>query len=206
MDKVGRVSSASVKKGTGKDWSQWIQILKKSGALSWTHREIVAFLKKKYKLTPWWQQGVTHGFEVATKRRIDGQSLKGDYSVTITKSVNASGPAAWKFMMSREGLQLWLSPMSELEIEMGAAFECEGGIYGEVRTVKAPRRLRLRWQETDWPKATWVQFSIVPRGFHKLKKSILVISHGSLTTTQQREAMRAHWKSKLAEAIEGMKS
>src|SRR5689334_3953453 len=98
IERIGRVSSTSVEKGTGKGWAEWLQILKRAGASNWTHQEIKAFLKKKYKLTPWWLQGVTYGFEVHSQRRVDGQSLKGDYSVTITKTVDASGSELWDFM------------------------------------------------------------------------------------------------------------
>ena len=97
--KIGRVSSASVEKGTGRGWDEWIPLLTKAGALGWTHKEIVQFLKKKYKLSPWWQQGVTLGFEVATKRRIDGQNQKGEYNVTATRSIALEAKALWKLLV-----------------------------------------------------------------------------------------------------------
>ena len=60
----------------------------------WTHGEIVAFLKVRYKLRPWWQQGVASGFEIATGRRVDGQNTKGLYTTTATKSLQCPGGSA----------------------------------------------------------------------------------------------------------------
>src|SRR5665213_3902441 len=195
IDKIGRVTAVSVKKGTGKDWDQWLKILNQAGAKSWSHQEIVAFLKKKYKLQAWWQQGVTHGFEVAVGRRIDGQSLKGEYGTVTTRTFPISAKRAWKLMTSPDGLALWLSPMSPFKIERGAQFECEGGIFGEVRTVKVPARARLTWQDTEWSKPSILQLNVVARG---PSKSIVIIGHGELRTAQLQKQMREHWKVKLA--------
>lgn len=190
-DKIGRVSSASVEKGTGKDWDQWLKILNKAGARAWTHQEIVVYLKKKYKLSLWWRQGVTYGFEVATGRRLDGQSLKGDYNLTITRSLNVSAREVWKFMSSTEGLAVWLEPMSDFSLSKSESYEVDGGIFGEVRSVKAFTHARLTWQDTDWLKPTILQLGIVPKG---KAKSILYINHGGFKTVAVREQMRAHWK------------
>jgi hypothetical protein len=69
IDKIGRVTSASVQKGTGRNWDQWIAILEKAGARSWSHRETVDLLTKRYKLTPWWQQGVAWGLSITPEKR-----------------------------------------------------------------------------------------------------------------------------------------
>ncbi len=51
---IGRVSNKSVLKCTGRPWRAWIQLLNGVGAQHWPHREIVLYLKKEHKLTPWW--------------------------------------------------------------------------------------------------------------------------------------------------------
>lgn len=188
---VGRVSGESVLKGSGRDWDQWINLLQKAGAESWTHQEMVAFLKKKYKLIPWWQQGVAYGFQVATGRRADGQNLKGLYSVTATGTFPINNRELWKLLCSSEGLEAWLKPLSPFPLEVGQSYECEGGVYGEVRTMKSPVRVRLSWREEDWPKNSSVQIYV---GHREGKKSMLAIMHEGLTTALQREQLRTRWK------------
>ncbi len=201
MNKIGRVTSASVHKGTGRDWGEWLGILNRVGAKSWTHQEIVAFLKKKYKLSPWWQQGVTLGFELATGRRQEGQSLKGDYSLTATKSMSITVEKLWRFVTSREGTQVWLKPLSPFSLRVGAEYECEGGIFGRVRTLKAPERVRLSWQDTDWPKPTMMAVMLIPRPGGK---AVFVIQHDGFTSPALRETMRLHWKTAIAELAAAM--
>lgn len=188
---VGRVSSASVEKGSGKNWDQWVALLDRAGARNMTHQEIVAFLKKKYKLTLWWQQGVTGGYEIHTGRRVEGQNLKGDYSVTVTKSFALEQKVLWKKLWSVEGLALWLNPMSEFVLKKKNAFEVEGGIFGDVRSFKAPLRARLSWQDSDWLKPTYLQIYIAKRPG---KKSVLAFMHDSLKTAAVKEQMRRHWR------------
>jgi uncharacterized protein YndB with AHSA1/START domain len=196
---VGRVSSASVKKGTGKGWDEWVKVLRKAGATQWTHQEIVAYLKRKHRLIPWWQQGVTLGFEIATGRRVEGQNMKGEYSVTATKSLAAPAKKIWALLMSLEGQAAWLQPMSEMEFKKGAQFECEGEIFGQVRSVKPARKLRFTWQETDWRKASVAELGLVVRPG---KKTILFITQSELPSVAVREALRERWKKGLAAVAE----
>jgi hypothetical protein len=198
VDRIGRVTSQSVLKCTGKDWDQWIKILDSAGARGWPHQEIVAFLKKKYKLGPWWQQGVTGGYEIHIGRRVEGQNLKGEYSTVATRTFPLDKKAMWKLLSSPKGLGVWLKPFSDFKLKPGSEFEVYGGVFGEVRTMKAGERARLTWQETDWAKPSIVHVLVVarPKG-----KCIFVIQHENLKDSGLREKMRAHWKRAMIELL-----
>jgi uncharacterized protein YndB with AHSA1/START domain len=189
---IGRVSSASVHKGTGKSWDQWVAILDKAGARSWTHPEIVAYLKKRHKLSLWWQQGVTLGFEIATGRRIEGQNAKGQYQVTVTKSLSTGVAAVWKSLVSKKGARLWLRPLYDVAFEVGNTFETDDGFFGEIRTMKKNRRIRMSWQDPNWLKGTYVQVTLVDRPG---EKSILVVDHGQIVDLRIQATLRKRWKS-----------
>lgn len=186
-------SDASVKKATGKVWSEWIEILTRSGAKAWTHQEIVAHLKKKHGLGPWWQQIVTTGYEVAIGRREQGQNQKGLYAVTATKSLQSPPRSVWKFVCSEAGQKLWLDPLFGLKIAQGSQFETADGFFGELRTVKVGQRIRFSWQDPDWNKKTTVQFTI----YAKSGKSLAVIDHSDLVSVTVREKMRKRWRKAL---------
>lgn len=188
---IGRVSTASVFKATRKHWNEWIEILDKAGARSWTHQEIVAFLKKRHKLGPWWQQGVAVGFEIATGRRVEGQNLKGEYMVTTTKSLSVPAAKAWKKLISEKGVTIWLKPLFKVPVKEGTQFETEDGYFGEIRTIKKARRLRLSWSDPDWLKKTVVQVTLVDR---PKEKSILVIDHTQILDSRVQARMRARWR------------
>lgn len=204
IDKIGRVTSASVQKGTGRNWDQWIGILEKAGARSWSHRETVELLTKRYKLTPWWQQGVALGFEYHTGKKIEGQNEKGEYSVSVTKSIPMARPKLWKWLISDEGQELWLRPLAPIAVEKGAEYESsgvDGGIFGKIRTLKAPERIRLSWQEVDWPKPNVVQVHIVAR---PKESCLLVFAQEGMRDARLKETMRSYWRARaedIAKAI-----
>jgi len=202
IQKIGRVTSVSVEKCTGKNWDTWVSLLTKAGATHWTHKEIVAWLKKKYRLNLWWQQGVASGFEMHLGKKIEGRDSKGEYSMTATRTMPRSQKKLWQYLNSEEGIKIWLKPLSEVVLENGAQFEIEGGIFGEVRTVKAPVRARLRWQETEWLKPSVLQIYISPR---PKDKSILIFSHTQIKDARVKEELRGYWQHILDELVSVLK-
>lgn len=203
IEKIGRVSNASVVKGSGRGWDEWVKILTKAGAKSWTHQQIVSFLAFKYKLTPWWQQGVTLGFEIHTGRREEGQTLKGDFTLTVTKSTKVNVKKAWAYMTSADGLALWLRPLSELKMKPGASFESEYGTYGKVRTMKAGVRARLSWQKVEDEKPTIIQLYVAKQ---QSGATILVISHEGIRSPREKELLRTFWREGLEAVALSLKS
>lgn len=186
-----RVSTDSVKKHTGKDWSAWFALLEKRGASSFTHQEIVAYLAQKQKLTPWWQQVVAVGFEIHAGLRVEGRNLKGSWSATISKALWRPQREVWDFMMSEEGLADWLEPLEGLRLVKGATFEAPDGIFGEVRSFLAPQRLRLRFQDAEIPKPWTLQVWVIarPQG-----RSIVVFTPEGLSSARERQKQREQWR------------
>jgi uncharacterized protein YndB with AHSA1/START domain len=198
IDKIGRVSNQSVLKCTSKSWEEWIAILDKAGARTWTHQQIVALLKTRYKLGLWWQQGVTLGYEVHTGRRVLGQNLKGEYGTVATRTFPVEQKKAWKLLASPQGLAVWLKPLEPFALKLNEVYEVNGGAYGQVRRIKPGERVRLSWQEADWRKPSFLQAFVVarPKG-----KCMVVIQHESLKDLKLQEKMREHWKKALSDLL-----
>jgi len=190
-EKVGKVTSESVEKHTGKPWKTWVELLEKAGARNLTYQELVALLKKKYRLTPWWQQGVALGFQIATGRRRVGQDAKGLYMVTATKSLSVDVATIWKKLVSPNGLRIWLRPLSPVKIVPRTGFETKDGYFGEIRTMAVNRRIRMFWQDPLWSKHSVVEVGLVAR---PKKKSILVFNHTGIPDEKTRELLRARWR------------
>lgn len=191
IDKISITTAKSVEKHTGRDWNEWGELLNKQHAHNWTYQEISAYLAKKHKLSIFWRNIVANGYEVMIGRRLEGRSLKGDYSVTVVKTIYLDGSKLWKFMMSPAGVAIWLKPLSEVKIKPKVQFESEGGIFGEIRTMKAPERIRMTWQDTDWLKPTVVQILVIGR---VKGKAMLVIQHEKLIDGRLKNQIRESWK------------
>lgn len=196
-EKVGKVSAESVRKHTRKDWKTWVELLEKDGAGNLPYREIVALLRKKYRLSPWWQQGVALGFEIATGRRRPGQDAKGRYTVTATKSLHVDVKVIWKKIVAPAGIRVWLRTLSPLKIAPRNPFETKDGYFGEIRTMAVNRRVRMSWQDPLWAKPSVLEVHLVPRPD---KKAILVFNHSGIPDEKTREAMRTRWRA-AAEAL-----
>ncbi|MEW6055422.1 MAG: hypothetical protein AB1540_02315 [Bdellovibrionota bacterium] len=195
--KIGKVTTESVFKGTKRHWKEWVAVLEKAGARSWTHSEIAEYLKVKYKLTPWWQQGVAVGFEIAIGRRKEGQDAKGNYMVTATKSLPHGAPKVWGFLISEKGQRIWLNPLAKVEIRPKSQFETSDGYFGEIRTMKKNRRVRLFWQDPQWQKKTVVELLLVAR---PAGKSILVFNHTGIKDEKTQTLLRGRWR-KVADEV-----
>lgn len=201
IESIGNVSSASVLKATQKNWDEWVRLLDHSGARQLTHQEIVALLRRKYKLNLWWQQMVTGKYEIYIGRRIEGQNQKGKYSMTATKSLPVAGESLWLWLCSPEGLQNWLQPLAPFEMKKDETFEVAGEMYGEVRAVAPQKRIRLSWNCLDWKSKTSLQVSVVPRG---QQRSMLVIQHDGLDSAKIKEEMREFWRVRIDATVEAL--
>jgi|SRR6185312_11518764 len=202
IEKIGKVSTQSVRKCTGKNWDQWVQILEESGARHWSHRDIVAFLKKKYRLSLWWQQGVAMGYEIHLGKKIEGRNAKGEYSTVASRTFAMDTKALWKFLESEKGLAIWLKPYAKFQFKPKSVFENEFGAYGEVRTMKLYRRVRMTWQETEWMKPSIIQINFVPR---PKNKCILVFQQEALANGRLRLQMKEHWRQVLDALLAAIK-
>lgn len=171
-------------------WDQWIAILNKAGASGWKYQQITDFLKKK-KIGIWWVHIIAGGYEVAIGRRLPGQSLKGTYSMIVTKTLPISRAKAWKWLTSEKAIQIWLNPLSPIEIKKGQVFETAEGVYGEIRTLKKNHRIRLAWNESDGEKKSVVQVLLFGRD---PKKCGFAFQHEQLKDGRKRNWAKAHWK------------
>lgn len=199
IERLANVSAESVLKHTHKNWSEWIKILNAAGAELWSHKEIRAFLRKRYRLSIWWQSQVARGFEVAIGRKQEGRNEKGEATVTATKSFHVDEWVIWRALMSERGLEAWLQPLFPVKLKPGVFFETKDGFYGEVRTMMEALRVRLSWSEPEDKKKSYVQLHLVPRPGGKC---ILVFSHEKLIDAKAPARMRARWKRALLAVAE----
>lgn len=201
VEKIERITAKVLHKHTGKTWDEWIETLDKANAKNWERKDIVELLRKK-RVTPWWQQIVTRGYLINHGRQSVGRNLKGQYSIAITKSCSVTRQKLWRFLLSAEGQEIWLNPLTPISIKPKTSFERTDGVFGEIRTIKAQRSIRLTWQETEWVKPTVVQVMIFGRD---PKKAHFGIMHENLVDGRLREPLRTHWRDVATRIQEALK-
>ncbi len=70
-------SDATIKASTGCTWARWVKALDHAKAHIWPHRDIAKHVHEKYKVTGWWAQTVTVGYERIKGLRAVGQRRDG---------------------------------------------------------------------------------------------------------------------------------
>lgn len=179
-DKVGKTSTEAVQKATGKSWDEWIKIVDKEGGANMTHKEIARMLHdKKYIESGWWCQQVTVGYEYVKGRRKVGETLSQGVEIGVSKTVPVSQTKLWEFVNSDEGKRIWLQ---DAEVE--------------IRTQKAPERLRMRYRQKNWKNTSTLQIYVENLG---KEKSRLTFHNEKLSILKQRSEMKDHWQKVLEE-------
>jgi hypothetical protein len=168
--KLAGVTTAAVKKATGRGWSEWIELLEKAGAKSWPHAEIALWLNKK-KVSDWWCQTVTVGYEQASGRRVKNQKADG-FEISVSKTIAA--PVAIAFEAWRDPIvrERWLPHVTL-----------------SIRKATPHKSIRIRWQDD-----TNLSVNFWPKGPLKCQ---VVPQHGKLATAADAEKMKAYWSGQL---------
>src|SRR2546423_15260726 len=103
-----RMSDEAVEAKTGKTWSRWFKHLDAAGAKKMTHQEIVAHLRDKHDVRPWWQQMVAVTYEQARGLR-EKHEKPGGYEISVSRTNEASVTRAVKAWADVKTWQRWLS-------------------------------------------------------------------------------------------------
>jgi hypothetical protein len=83
--KTAGMSDASVKKATGRDWTEWVKVLDAAKAAEKPHREIAKYVSS-IGTPDWWSQMVTVGYERIRGLRDRGQRRDGAYEASKSRT------------------------------------------------------------------------------------------------------------------------
>ena len=195
-DTINKVSTEAVKKATLKSWDEWLEIIDAAGGADLTHKEIVAYLKASYDLSPWWQQMITVGYEQARGKRVEGETADAGFEIGVQKTLPFPAIRVWEFMTSRTGMKLWLGDVSDLTWRKEETYHSKDGTTGEVRIIHPGKRLRITWKPERWKKPSTVQLTVVSSGE---RKTSVRFHQENLPDGAAREEMRGRWKRSLEE-------
>jgi uncharacterized protein YndB with AHSA1/START domain len=194
----GKISSESVREATGRRWEEWLEVLDSAGAADWSHKEIVAHLKREHPdVSAWWRQSLTVGYEQARGKRAVGETADAGFQVGVQRSVAATTGEAWELITSRP--ELWLGEGASVAFDQGARYDVppgggDPGASGEIRVVKPGDRLRMTWQPQDWPAPATLQVTL---STSESGKTAITVHMEKLPDADAREAMRERWRGAL---------
>jgi len=166
------ISDQSVKESTGKVWAEWLKIIDRTGGVKLTHKEIVAFLKTNYRLSPWWQQMVTVTYEQQTGRREKYQKSDG-FQISKSKTFNQPLVILWDAWTRTELRRRWLpDPLKN------------------IPRLRQGKSLRMKWIDGK----TMVEVQFYPKGEIKTQ---LTIQHSKIASLKNAEQLKEYWQQQL---------
>ena len=170
--KLAGMSDEAIKKRTGCAWDKWVWALDKAGAADWSHRARAEYVQQAYKVSDWWAQTVTVGYERIKGLREIGQRMSGAFEATKSKTIAASAAAVQKAFADSRQRRKWLP-----------------GIDVVVRKAVPGKSVRMTWDD-----GTSVEVWLTPKG---AGKTATAVAHRKLKNKDDVERRKAFWAERL---------
>ena len=168
--KLAGMSDAAIKKATGCTWDRWTFALDHYGAEDLSHRAIAEHVQNTYKVSDWWAQTVTVGYERIKGLREIGQRRNGGYEATKSKTVNAPASAVFRAFAHARVRKAWL-PEKVM-----------------VRKATPNRSVRMTWDD-----GSSVEVWITAKG----RKTSAQVAHRKLAGKEDADRRKAFWADRL---------
>lgn len=128
------------------------------------------------------------------------------FQLGVSKTFSISCDDLWKFLLSEEGLEVWLGEINFDEFEINKPFKTKQGVEGKLTVFKLDSHLRLAWKPKNWEKSSFVEMRIT-----NLKGRARILFHQTkLYEMEQRIEMKKYYvniilniENKLAEEKNG---
>lgn len=121
-----------------------------------------------------------------------GLTKDAGWQIGATRTFPAEIETAWDFLLSEEGLEIWLGA-GVTSLQQGESYAAADGTSGEVRSLRSGDRVRLTWQPEGRGEDATVQMALRPAS-----SGCAVRFHTErLSSADEREEMRRHWHSVL---------
>ena len=169
---IAGMSDAVIKEKTGCTWASWVNSLDYYGASTMSHREIAELVRSKYKVTDWWTQTVTVGYERIKGLRARGQRRDGSYEASKSRTFNVPVKKLFDAWNESSQRRKWLD---------------EPGV--RVRTATSPKSIRLGWSDGGI-----ITLYFTPKSEDR---SSVSVQHTGLPDRATADRLKAYWSARL---------
>ena len=167
-----KVGDEAVKKATGKNWAGWLKVLDKAGGRRMDHKQLVAFLDANHKVSGWWIQMVSVGYEQARGLRKLHEKA-GGFEISVSKTVEVPVATLFEAFANDARRAAWLGDLLSL------------------RKATKPKSARF-----DFKGGTLVSANFYAKG---AGKSYVSLQHGKLKDAKAADKIKKFWADRLAE-------
>jgi uncharacterized protein YndB with AHSA1/START domain len=170
--RLGGKSDAVLKEKTGCTWERWVKALDRVNAETWPHPKIAKYVQEKYKVSGWWAQTVTVGYERIKGRRAVGQRSDGTFEANKSKTFAVPLGRLYRAFGDPRIRSRWLP---EVKVT--------------VRSAVREKSMRM-----IWPDQSPVEIWFMPKGDEKTQ---VALAHRKLSDRAATVRMKEYWGERL---------
>ncbi len=120
-----------------------------------------------------------------------GKTAAAGYQVGVRKTWPVGLADAWQWLISPEGMGVWLNADATEPATVGFVLQTRDGVSCEFRVANEETNVRLRWHKPEWERATTVQVRTIPVSSDR---TTISFHQEQLPDAEAREAMKRHWE------------
>jgi hypothetical protein len=162
------MTDAAIKAQTGRDWAEWFAALDKAGAAKLDHTSIAKLAREEMGAGHWYGQAVAVSYERARGLRVMNQKCDGEFSVSVTRVMNASLPKLYAAATtapetwfpkrtveetSRTKDKYWRGKWKSGKLEIGFYAKGPGKAQIALQANKLPNAEAVEKERAVWKKA-----------------------------------------------------
>ena len=191
------MSADNVRSSTGRDLTEWFDLLDASGGPGPGRRALTDRLISGHGLSPWGAQTIVVESEGARAPREKDGRPKG-YAICVTKTLAAPAERVFEAFGDSAALGQWFGDGAKAAFKEGGELTDAHGCRCTYVKLAPPKTLRLAWVDADPALASQVEVKLAPKG----DKTGLVLNHERIQSRELADGLRAAWGA----AIERLKT
>lgn len=145
MKMVGSIFKRDLRQATGISWEEWAVNLQRTVNPLWCYEQIKAHISEEYGVDDEWAEWLAVLYGQLLGRIPTGVTQDAGVQVGVRKTVDGDPEHIWSFLVSPQGLPLWIGDIDGFSPTKGFEFVSKEGISGKLTVVHCPLKLRLTW-------------------------------------------------------------
>ncbi len=133
--------------------------------------------------------------------KTDPQLKNLGFQYSIRKTFPVSVDVLWEFILSEQGILVWLGTMDITDFELNKSFKTQEGIEGKVTTFKPDCHFRMSWKPPHWDKPSIIELRIT----NNKGRAAMVIHQTRFFEFEKREEMKIYWSNVIERMIVELK-
>ncbi|MEK8129953.1 SRPBCC domain-containing protein [Paenibacillus filicis] len=187
----GQVFRRDIERETGKAWEQWLQWLEEDCGPGYSYDELTRYVQEVREADAKWAPILAAMYEQSLGRKPVGLTKNVGFNIGVRKTASLAKERLWSYLVSPDGLKLWIGDAEPFPIEVGSTFASKEGVTGRLSVVKPEEKLRLSWKREDWEHPSTLQIYVLPA---VTGKTTVSFHQEKLDDLYMRHMMKQHWE------------